>query len=518
MVTSSARRPRWLGMALAVSVYLCIYAAWQALRWPPWDRTVVGDAFFFPIALTAIGSFAAAARRCHAHPRLRSAWLLLAAGGLSYLAGDLAQSLYETFGRVPYPSVADAFYLAFYPLILAGLLRATPRRRTTGERVRVALDLAVVGLAAGAVLIIVVLGPEVVASGQDAFKTAVSIAYPVGDMILVLGLGSVVMRPTLPSSELAFRLLGAGLAFFVVGDVVYNYIQLHSTYHGGDLVDSFWMVAVALFAVAGAAQGTPAPGEDEGRDAPMRASWLPYVAVALGFGLLVATERHDVIWPTGAVLGIAVLLATLVSIRQFLAQRDLLRAQHQLTFQALHDPLTGLPNRSLLYDRVTQGLARARRRNAPIAALFVDLDGFKEVNDTVGHAAGDELLCVVAYRLTSVVREADTVARLGGDEFVVLLEELSLDHAPDLIAQRICQAVGRPITIGADATVSVSASVGIALGLDGGANDLLRRADSALYHAKRAGKNRWTLFGPDTDGRPVTRDPPSPLAAHLDGV
>ena len=129
----------------------------------------------------------------------------------------------------------------------------------------------------------------------------------------------------------------------------------------------------------------------------------------------------------------------------------------------------------------TQGLARARRRGAPIAALFVDLDSFKEVNDTVGHAAGDELLCVIAQRLISVVREADTVARLGGDEFVVLLGELSLDHAPDLIAQRICQ-------------------------------------DTALYHAKRAGRNRWTLFGPDTDGLPVTRDPPSPLAAHLDGV
>ncbi len=255
----SARRPRWLGMALAVSAYLCLYATWQAFRWPAWDRTAVGDAFFLPIALAAIGSFIAAARRCHAYPRLHSAWLLLAAGGLSYLAGDLAQSLYETLGRVPYPSMADAFYLAFYPLVLAALLRATPRRKTTGERVRVALDLAVVGLAGGAVLIIVVLGPAVVASGHDAFKTGVSIAYPVGDMILVLGLGSVVMRPTLPSSELAFRVLAAGLAFFVVGDVVYNYIQLHSTYHGGDLVDSFWMVAVALFAVAGAAQGRPRP-------------------------------------------------------------------------------------------------------------------------------------------------------------------------------------------------------------------------------------------------------------------
>ncbi len=87
------------------------------------------------------------------------------------------------------------------------------------------------------------------------------------------------------------------------------------------------------------------------------------------------------------------------------------------------------------------------------------------------------------------------------------------------MAERICQAVGRPITLGGDArAVNVSASVGIALGLDGGANDLLRRADTALYHAKRAGKNRWMLFGPDTDGFPVTRDLVSPLAAHLDGV
>ena len=144
---------------------------------------------------------------------------------------------------------------------------------------------------------------------------------------------------------------------------------------------------------------------------------------------------------------VAVLLATLVSVRQFLAQKDLLQTQGRLSYQSLHDALTGLPNRVLVIDRAEQMLARARRTRTPVAALYVDIDGFKHVNDSLGHAAGDELLRVVAARLLGVVREADTVGRLGGDEFVVLLEDSTLDAGPELVAERICQVLSQPVDL-----------------------------------------------------------------------
>ncbi|HTW42766.1 MAG TPA: EAL domain-containing protein [Solirubrobacteraceae bacterium] len=168
----------------------------------------------------------------------------------------------------------------------------------------------------------------------------------------------------------------------------------------------------------------------------------------------------------------------------------------QLRHQALHDALTGLPNRVLALDRAEQMLARARRQQLPVAALYVDVDDFKDVNDSFGHAAGDELLRIVASRLESVVREGDTAARLGGDEFVVLVEGSTLDAGPELVAERLLEALRRPYDMRAEIgrELSLSASVGIAYGLRGTADELLREADIALYAAKAAGRNRFMLF------------------------
>ncbi|MFI4984566.1 MAG: EAL domain-containing protein [Solirubrobacterales bacterium] len=168
----------------------------------------------------------------------------------------------------------------------------------------------------------------------------------------------------------------------------------------------------------------------------------------------------------------------------------------QLRHQALHDALTGLPNRVLALDRAQQMLARARRRQIPVAALYVDIDGFKHVNDTFGHAAGDELLQIVAARLMTVVREGDTAARLGGDEFVVLLEGSPLDAGPELVAERLLDVLREPYDLShkLGRRLSTTASIGIASGARASADELLRDADLALYQAKAAGRNRYALF------------------------
>ncbi len=182
---------------------------------------------------------------------------------------------------------------------------------------------------------------------------------------------------------------------------------------------------------------------------------------------------------------------------------ELKQREEELSFLATHDPLTGLPNRTLILDRVERMLARSRRSQTPVAALFVDLDNFKSINDTLGHAVGDELLRAVAARLEGVVRDIDAVGRLGGDEFVVIAEELSLAAGPQLIAERLLDALAEPFKLGVDkqTRVTVAASIGIAAadaatgeGDGASAEELLREADIAMYRAKWDGKNRYAVF------------------------
>jgi diguanylate cyclase (GGDEF)-like protein len=178
---------------------------------------------------------------------------------------------------------------------------------------------------------------------------------------------------------------------------------------------------------------------------------------------------------------------------------ELARQQQELAFQATHDPLTGLPNRTLITDRAERMLARARRNQSPVAAFFIDLDNFKTVNDTLGHAAGDELLKAVSERLTTALRESDTLGRLGGDEFVVLAEGMGPAGGPELLVTRLAGALREGFALpGTDGTpVTVSASIGIAIGDRPTADALLRDADIAMYSAKFAGKNRYAIYHPE---------------------
>jgi len=170
----------------------------------------------------------------------------------------------------------------------------------------------------------------------------------------------------------------------------------------------------------------------------------------------------------------------------------------QLAYQALHDSLTGLPNRALILDRATGALNRARRDDIPIAAFFIDLDDFKSINDTLGHGAGDDLLQSVATRFRTALRASDTVGRLGGDEFVILAEGASLAGGPEVVAQRILDVLHEPFVLRGESR-HVGASVGIASGPRATADEWLRDADVALYEAKAAGKGRYVVFVSDME-------------------
>jgi diguanylate cyclase (GGDEF)-like protein len=168
-------------------------------------------------------------------------------------------------------------------------------------------------------------------------------------------------------------------------------------------------------------------------------------------------------------------------------------SEAQLNFLANHDPLTGLANRRLLEMRVEEALEFARRHRQPLSLLIIDLDHFKEVNDKLGHPAGDELLIEVGCRFSQRLRQGDTLARLGGDEFAVLLESPTDRESAGHVAESLLAQLDAPLTLKSGAEIKVRASIGVCWYPDHGErySDLIQHADAALYHAKRGGRDTF---------------------------
>ena len=214
------------------------------------------------------------------------------------------------------------------------------------------------------------------------------------------------------------------------------------------------------------------------------------------------TPSHAILLLSLALTGALGVLGWAVVLRRRVEQQAILLRESEGRFRhlALHDALTGLATRVLLYDRLSVALERARRRKTELAVLMVDLDRFKDVNDTYGHQAGDEVLRVAAKRLLLTVRKEDTVARLGGDEFVVLLLDLPDPQAASAVAAKIVEALAVPVPVdGLEVPLSVSVGVCSATADDADADALLANADAALYRAKECGRSCFQVFTPDPE-------------------
>ena len=252
---SGAASPPWARAAASMGVLVAVYASWQVFHWGPSSaQQPIANAFFYLVTGLAVWTAWSASRRSSRSPRLRRAWRLFALGLFAQLAGQVAFQVYGLLGEKPYPSIADATYLCFYPLMLAGLLALPAAKGRGGSRLRLAVDLAVVAIGGSAAVVFLVLGPTVVANSGSALQVGFSVAYPTGDMVLLVGLASVLMRGSVASARWALRLLVAGVVLFVVGDLVYGYVTLHSSYQSGDPIDTTWIVALALMAIAGTTQ------------------------------------------------------------------------------------------------------------------------------------------------------------------------------------------------------------------------------------------------------------------------
>jgi diguanylate cyclase (GGDEF)-like protein/PAS domain S-box-containing protein len=195
---------------------------------------------------------------------------------------------------------------------------------------------------------------------------------------------------------------------------------------------------------------------------------------------------------------------SILSLAQDVSSR--IQAEERLQYMATHDGLTGLPNSVLLHDRLEGALARARRARHRVGVMFLDLDHFKDVNDTLGHRVGDLLLKELARRIRAALRESDLLARISGDEFVVVLEDLTDEGAPERVARMILEEVRRPFQVEGN-EIHVSGSLGLALHPDDGADaeTLLKNADAAMYHAKELGRNGFRVFSAELASRRTRR-------------
>jgi diguanylate cyclase (GGDEF)-like protein len=283
---------------------------------------------------------------------------------------------------------------------------------------------------------------------------------------------------------------------------IYAFQVLHLAYRAGTWVDTGWFGGFLLIGL-GALTAPAVRMTEPPREAP---SWnmLPY----LPLGAAVATSVWRTVRfgePGNFLYCLTLVLVLVVTARQLVSARDnqrlnrrlggtldvLRERETELEYQAFHDSLTGLANRALLEDRVQHAQTHQDRSDEAMALIYIDLDGFKKINDELGHHAGDQLLVQVADRLTVCARDSDTIARIGGDEFAILCERMHADGDEEVVAARIVERLAEPFVLGAGVG-QIGASVGIARRMPHGvdAERLMKEADQAMYRAKTSGKGR----------------------------
>ncbi len=496
-----AVRPHaWLSLAILVGVFLAGLAV--STQPPGWSTLVLYELPGLLMVVVIVVSVRVQ-RPANATP-----WLLLALGvGLSVLAdfvwdGAAALSIDpDRFGHL-----SDVCYLLAYPVYLVaalGFLGARAIRRD----ITLLVDGAIFALAGWLALWVLLVQPQLTTGGLSIWDWLPTVLYPPLDLLVLVvvwrvGRGDV--RRTAP-----WWLLFLAFAIMFVADVLYAVLAMPDAGGVSDALVLGWLMTYACMAAAAAHPGMrflvadPDPlvrGTDRVR--------VVGVGLALGAPLILAVAAPSQLREEAGVVLLAGAVIVVLSVVRFLtaAGRDR-RAEAALAYRATHDPLTGLANRSALLDHLDRATRRAARRGDSCAVVFVDLDDFKIVNDSLGHGTGDELLQAVAGRLRSFARGDECVARLGGDEFVVVLEGLSGTAAATGAAQRLAGIFIEPFSLRAG-DFHVSASVGVVTDAErrvGESEALLRDADLAMYEAKGADSQRIGIYESTMHERAIGR-------------
>ncbi len=430
------RRPEIIVLAVA----LVLYASWLALSWIPGDPQSLHILFLAPIDLLVVYASLRASQRSASIPWLRAFWLLVTAAWAAELGADLIFAFFNIVLEDPaFPSLADLFFLAFYPLMLAALLMVPTSKGTRAQQLRTGLDCATVVVGAGAAIWYFVLGPIVTEGGGSPLGTAVSIAYPVGDIVLIGVLSAVLLRGGPQALRPSLRLLGAGLLMLIAADTIYGHQQLRGTYSTGDPVDTLYVLMAVPFVLAAARQSRVRLERAVEKpvvrlDPSSRAGRLPLVAIMVGLAVLIGTQRHDKFFPDLSLLVFLLFLFGLSVARQYVAQTELVQLRERIwtIVESVADGIVTFSERGRIIwvNPAAEAAFRAapgELEGVPVDTLFHGV-AWKEMAPRLGVGG---VASVIGQRrtLTGVRRDGETFplemvvtdARLDGERVLIAI-------------------------------------------------------------------------------------------------
>jgi diguanylate cyclase (GGDEF)-like protein len=438
-------------------------------------------------------------------PPVARPWLVMAAGLATLVVGDAFEARRGVLLHGDRDaSVGDVAHLLGYVLLAAGLLLLAHDRRPGDRAGR--LESWIVSAGAALIFVELLIRPSLDAGPGTTAGTMVSVAYPACDVLLVLGLTRLATASAGRTRAGRLILIAGGL--LLVADTISILLGLHATpdHRPGDLLRLLSYTGFAAASLHPTMAVLASPATRTGPAGPNRWRLLAVgLATLIVPGVLAAEELLGVDHDNWAVIVGSIVLSGLVFARMAVAieqiaevNRSRAELQDQLAYDAAHDSLTQLPNRARGLALTRRALARDRGAGGSTALLFIDLDGFKHVNDTLGHRSGDEVLRRVADRLRDSVRGDDSPIRYGGDEFLVLLRGVGEAEVALSVARRLIATLSEPITLaGNTARIGASAGVSLATGGTTDAATLIHEADAAAYVAKSSGRGRAQLYDAD---------------------
>jgi diguanylate cyclase (GGDEF)-like protein len=487
--------------------------------------------------------------------RSRAAWGISAVGALFTAAGEIAHFVLEVvYHQPPSPGLADIFFLCGYPFYIIGSVYISDLRIRFADILRLILEFLIIIVSCSLIVWRFIISPSLGAAPADSSALLLAVAYPVLDFAVLWAALIVIQLPNPHQSRLPILTFFMAAIIINTGDCMAAGISVTETTPSTNWLNLLYTICPLLVMYSGLLQADQSAAAKK-TVAVERPRWLvrsvdvirvtlPYLWLAGAYLTLYLelfgrpTLSDKLLFEWVAAINILVIARQIMAIaenqrlsegmfrlnydlekrihdrtellirmnndlRDEMSERErvetaLLEREEKLAHNALHDGLTDLPNRTMLIERLKQDLSRAKRVDYHFATLFLDFDGFKMVNDSLGHNSGDRLLVIIGNRLRSALRDIDMVARLGGDEFVIVMENVSNLEDITRSMERLQTTINAPYQI-ENHKIYLTTSIGLVLG-DASyqqPEDILRDADLAMYEAKSQGKARYALFTPD---------------------